>query len=72
MSTKGTKDSVAIVWCDNGMVDGKFMQGVTDVMLKSGVEFATSLRSQGNQIARQRQTVIDTGMTRLITNGYYG
>ena len=53
------KDSVALVWCDNGMVDGKFMQGVTDVMLKSGVEFATSLRSQGNQIARQRQTVID-------------
>jgi hypothetical protein len=59
MSNKGTKDSVAVVWCDNGMVDGKFMQGVTDVMLKSGVEFATSLRSQGNQIARQRQTVID-------------
>jgi hypothetical protein len=59
MSTKGTKDSIALVWCDNGMVDGKFMQGVTDVMLKSGVEFATSLRSQGNQIARQRQTVID-------------
>jgi hypothetical protein len=59
MSTKGTKDSVAVVWCDNGMVDGKFMQGVTDVMLKSGVEFATSLRSQGNQIARQRQTVFD-------------
>ena len=59
MSTKGTKDSIAVVWCDNGMVDGKFMQGVTDVMLKSGVEFATSLRSQGNQIARQRQTVID-------------
>jgi hypothetical protein len=53
------KDSIAVVWCDNGMVDGKFMQGVTDVMLKSGVEFATSLRSQGNQIARQRQTVID-------------
>ncbi len=53
------KDSVAVVWCDNGMVDGKFMQGVTDVMLKSGVEFATSLRSQGNQIARQRQTVFD-------------
>ena len=59
MSTKGTKDSIAIAWCDNGMVDGKFMQGVTDVMLKSGVQFATSLRSQGNQIARQRQTVID-------------
>jgi hypothetical protein len=53
------KDSIALVWCDNGMVDGKFMQGVADVMLKSGVEFATTLRSGGNQIARQRQTVID-------------
>ncbi len=41
MSNKGTKDSIALVWCDNGMVDGKFMQGVADVMLKSGVEFAT-------------------------------
>lgn len=54
-----SKNSVAIAWCDNGMVDGKFMQGVTDVMLKSGVEFGSTLRSQGNQIARQRQTVID-------------
>jgi len=53
------KDSIALVWCDNGMVDGKFMQGVADVMLKSGVEFGSTLRSQGNQIARQRQTVID-------------
>jgi hypothetical protein len=53
------KDSVALVWCDNGMVDGKFMQGVADVILKSGVQFASTLRSQGNQIARQRQTTID-------------
>ena len=53
------KDSIALVWCDNGMVDGKFMQGVADVMLKSGVKFESTLRSQGNQIARQRQTVID-------------
>lgn len=59
MTNKGTKDSVAIVWCDNGMVDGKFMQGVTDVILKSGVKFEATLRSQGNQIARQRQTVVD-------------
>jgi hypothetical protein len=53
------QETVSIVWCDNGMVDGKFMQGVTDVMLKSGVTFSSTLRSQGNQIARQRQTVID-------------
>lgn len=53
------QETVSIAWCDNGMVDGKFMQGVTDVMLKSGVTFSSTLRSQGNQIARQRQTVID-------------
>jgi hypothetical protein len=53
------KDTLAIAWCDNGMVDGKFMQGVTDVMLHSGVEVATTLRSQGNQIARQRDKVIN-------------
>jgi hypothetical protein len=52
------QETVAIAWCDNGMVDGKFMQGVTDVMLKSGVTFASTLRSQGNQIARQREKVI--------------
>ena len=53
-----TQETVSIAWCDNGMVDGKFMQGVTDVMLKSGVNFTSTLRSQGNQIARQRETVI--------------
>ena len=53
-----SQETVSIAWCDNGMVDGKFMQGVTDVMLKSGVNFTSTLRSQGNQIARQRETVI--------------
>ena len=53
------QETVSIAWCDNGMVDGKFMQGVADVMLKSGITFSSTLRSQGNQIARQRQTVID-------------
>lgn len=54
-----TQETVSIAWCDNGMVDGKFMQGVTDVMLKSGIKFETSIRSGGNQIARQRQRVIE-------------
>lgn len=56
---KVKQESIALVWCDNGMTDGKFMQGVTDVLLKSGVNFSTTLRSQGNQIARQRQIVVD-------------
>jgi hypothetical protein len=53
------QETISVAWCDNGMVDGKFMQGVTDVLLKSGVEFKSTLRSQGNQIARQRETVIN-------------
>ena len=53
------EETVSIAWCDNGMVDGKFMQGVTDVMLHSGIKFATTLRSQGNQIGRQRETTVN-------------
>jgi len=52
------KETLTIAWCDNGMVDGKFMQGVTDVMLHSGVKVATTLRSQGNQIGRQREKIV--------------
>jgi hypothetical protein len=52
------QDTVSIAWCDNGMVDGKFMQGVADVMLKSGIKFESTIRSGGNQIARQREHVI--------------
>lgn len=53
------QDTVSIAWCDNGMVDGKFMQGVTDVLVKSGITFTSTIRSGGNQIARQRQRVIE-------------
>lgn len=53
------EETVALAWCDNGMVDGKFMQGVTDTLLKSGVEFKTSIRVLGNQIARQRDILIE-------------
>jgi len=58
MTEETKQDTVAIAWCDNGLVDGKFMQGVADVLLKSGVNFETSIRSGGNQIARQREHVI--------------
>lgn len=53
-----SKETVAIAWCDNGQVDGRFTQGMVDVLLQSGVKFETSIRSQGNQIARQREKII--------------
>lgn len=52
------KETVALAWCDNGMVDGLFAQGMADTLLKSKVRFKTTLRSSGNQIARQRETVL--------------
>lgn len=52
------QETVAVAWCDSGQVEGKFAQGLVDVLLKSGVKFETSLRSQGNQIGRQRETIL--------------
>lgn len=52
------QDTVSIAWCDNGSVDGKFMHGVTNVITDSGIKFSSTIRSGGNQIARQREHVI--------------
>jgi hypothetical protein len=52
------QETVSVAWCDNGMVDGKFTQGMVDVLLHSGLKFETSIRSQGNQIGRQRETIV--------------
>ena len=58
MTEETKQETVAFAWCDSGEVDGKFTQGMMDVALKSGVKFETSIRSQGNQIGRQRETVL--------------
>jgi hypothetical protein len=52
------QETVSIAWCDNGNVDGKFMHGVANVLLESGIKFESTIRSCGNQIARQREFVI--------------
>lgn len=51
-------DDLTIAWCDNGNVDGRFMQGVTDVIIHGEAKVVTTLRSNGNQIARQRELLI--------------
>ena len=53
------QETVSLAWCDNGNVDGLFMLGVTDVLLQSGIKFVSTIRSQGNQIARQRDRLIN-------------
>ena len=58
----GPKETVAIGWCDNGMVDGKFTEGLMSAVITGGANkmpISTSIRVQGNQIGRQRQVLWD-------------
>ena len=56
------KETVTIAWCDNGMVDGKFAEGLAYVILtapQAGMHINNAMRVQGNQIGRQRQIAFD-------------
>jgi hypothetical protein len=55
-------ETVSIGWCDNGMVDGRFTEGLISIILAgaaNSMPIASSIRVQGNQIARQRQSLLD-------------
>ena len=56
------KDTLAIGWCDGGITDGKFTQGIVHTILeakKLGINITQSARVHGNQIGRQRQVLFD-------------
>jgi GT2 family glycosyltransferase len=58
-------DTIAIGWCDNGIVDGKFAENLVAAVLNlpnSGYRISQTVRVLGNQIARQRQTLLDVWM----------
>ena len=58
----GPKETVAIGWCDNGLTDGKFTEGLMSAVITggaNGMPITTSMRVQGNQIGRQRQVMWD-------------
>jgi hypothetical protein len=54
-----SNNQVMVCWCDNGTVDGKFMEGVVYTLLTAGLPITSAQRVQGNQIGRQRQTAFD-------------
>lgn len=57
-----SKGTVTIAWCDNGMVDGKFAEGMVALALQApanNIQITRSVRVAGNQIGRQRQTLFD-------------
>ena len=56
------KETVSFAWCDGGTVEGRFASGLLNTLLEAqrrGIKVTSSIRVQGNQIARQRQSLID-------------
>ena len=56
--------SLSIVWCDNSIVESPFIDGllslVDHVQNKEGVRLASVSHQVGNEIFRQRQSILDT------------
>lgn len=56
------KERITIGWCDNGVVEGRFMSGITNTIIdapKFKLNIVNTIRVNGNQIARQRQSLWD-------------
>ena len=56
------KEKITIGWCDGGMVEGRFMSGIVNTIIeapKHKLNIVNTIRVQGNQIARQRQSLWD-------------
>lgn len=67
----GPKDTVALGWCDNGLTDGKFTEGIVGATVTGpglGMPIHTTIRVQGNQIGRQRQVLFDHWADRIKTD----
>jgi len=57
-----SKETLSIAWCDNGMTDGKFTEGLVYTMLMAhtvGVPINNATRVKGNQISRQRMQLFN-------------
>jgi hypothetical protein len=56
------KETISIGWCDNGTTEGGFTEGLMAIALSgssTGFSVESSIRVSGNQIARQRQALLD-------------
>jgi len=65
------KETLSIGWCDNGNVDGKFMEGVMNTsfaIMNNKINLVNSMRVQGNQIGRQRQVLFDAWANQVKTD----
>ena len=54
-----SKGNIILCWCDGGMVDGKFAEGLVYTLLTTTSPIKSAMRVQGNQIGRQRQNAFE-------------
>jgi hypothetical protein len=55
-------ETVLLGWCDNGLTDGRFTDGIVGSILtgsSKGIVINGAIRVEGNQIGRQRQALFD-------------
>jgi hypothetical protein len=56
------KEGITLAWCDNGVVEGRFTSGIANTIIeapKHKINIENTIRVNGNQIARQRQSLFD-------------
>jgi hypothetical protein len=66
-----TEEMISVGWCDNGMVNGDFADGLLSVSLLAphlGFPIMRTIRVHGNQIGRQRQKLLDFWYNELKTD----
>lgn len=64
-------ETLTIGWCDNGLTDGKFTEGIlysTIGLPKFGIFVNNAVRVQGNQIARQRMDLLELWFDQVKTD----
>jgi hypothetical protein len=64
-------ETVTVGWCDNGATDGAFTEGLMSAIffgLSNNKHINGSVRVKGNQIARQRQALLDLWYDRIQTD----
>jgi glycosyltransferase involved in cell wall biosynthesis len=66
-----SKETLTMGWCDGGMVDGRFTEGLLGSSLSAssiGINIVSRIRVNGNQIGRQRQVLFDNWADNLKTD----
>ena len=64
-------ETLSIGWCDNGLTDGKFTEGIlytTIGAVRHGLHINNAVRVQGNQIARQRMDLLEIWYDQIKTD----